>query len=295
MTKINILLDIDNTLLNSQESSSFNLEYEKKKKKYNRLRKHVIEGYYEVFERPYLEEFLNFIFKNFNVFIWTAASEEYADFVVKNIIKNNKIKGVLHSDHCDKSAKYSSTKSIKDLSLLWDGRNKLRLRDDIIKLFKKDNTIIIDDYKEEVYIKNKDNCILAPVFDYENDDCYKDEFLLNLKDTMKRALNEKRENRDIIKRILKVMNPSNTRKHKSGSGKHGTIIKKSKRKNVKKSSKVKKSIKSRNKTKNKSGNSSRNRLITKVENKESVSRIAKILENIRKSSKRVIKSRKSRR
>jgi hypothetical protein len=279
MTKINILLDIDNTLLCSQDISSFNIVEERNKTKYNKLEKHTIKGYYEVFERPYLKEFLTFIFKNFNVFIWTAASDEYAEFVITNIIKNKKkIKSVLHSEHCDKSSKYSKTRSIKDLSLLWDGRNKLGLDEGIIKMFRKDNTIILDDYKEEVYIKNKSNCILAPAFDYENDECYKDTFLLKLKNEIEKLISKNYSNERFLEKILYNINPKNTRVHKSGSGKHGKSIKKSIRKSKKKS------IKSRSVKNN-----------TYKEKKESISRITKILENIRKSNKRVVNTRKSRR
>ncbi len=295
MTRINILLDIDNTLLCSQDISSFNVVEEKKKTKYNKLEKHTIKGYYEVFERPYLQEFLKFIFKNFNVFIWTAASDDYAEFVITNIIKNNKkIKAVLHSEHCDKSFKNSKSKSIKDLSLLWDGRNKLGLDESIIKMFRKDNTIIIDDYKEEVYMKNKSNCVLAPAFDYEKDDCYKDTFLLKLKNEMQKALDKNETNKLFIERVLSKINTKNTRIHKSGSGKHGNSITKSKNtsknKNLRKS-KTKKSIKSRNIKKK----SSKEKPKASTVNNESVSRITKILENIRKSNKRVVNTRKSRR
>ena len=161
-------------------------------------------------------------------------------------------------------------------------------------MFRKDNTIIIDDYKEEVYMKNKSNCVLAPAFDYENADCYKDTFLLKLKNEMQKALDKNETNKLFIERVLSKINTKNTRIHKSGSGKHGNSITKSKNtsknKNLRKS-KTKKSIKSRNIKKK----SSKEKPKASTVNNESVSRITKILENIRKSNKRVVNTRKSRR
>jgi hypothetical protein len=94
--------------------------------------------------------------------------------------------------------------------------------------------------------------------------------------------------------VLSKINPKNTRVHKSGSGKHGNSITKSKNtsktKNLRKS-KTKKSIKSRNIKKK----SSKEKPKASTVNNESVSRITKILENIRKSNKRVVNTRKSRR
>jgi hypothetical protein len=62
-----------------------------------------MENYYIIFERPGLQQFLTFLFKNFNVSIWTAASKDYALFIIDKIIiagnKNRKIDN--NSDKCN--------------------------------------------------------------------------------------------------------------------------------------------------------------------------------------------------
>ena len=40
------------------------------------------DGHYKVFERPGLQEFLDYLFANFNVSVWTAASKSYALFII---------------------------------------------------------------------------------------------------------------------------------------------------------------------------------------------------------------------
>lgn len=41
---------------------------------------------YFVYERPYLKDFLEFCFSNFEVAIWTSSAEDYAEGIVKNIL-----------------------------------------------------------------------------------------------------------------------------------------------------------------------------------------------------------------
>jgi hypothetical protein len=316
MNKINILLDIDNTILCSQDISSFEKEKEKKKDKYNELNKHTIKGFYKVFERPYLQEFLEFIFENFNVSIWTAATEEYASFVIKNIIKSEKLKStlkeklklnvILHSDHCKISTEKGN--GIKDLSLLWECNNPLHLDSRFKKTFKSYNTFILDDYREEVYEKNKNNCILVEPFDYENENCHKDKYLKNLKKSLTKFLKEG-DNKD-LQVFLKSMNSKKDyKKHKSGSGKSGMgFMKKSKTKTSLKTSlktKTKTSLKSSLKSSPKPKKSKKSRkinvkksIVSSRRNDLDTSKIIDILKNIRKRSsdtKTMRKSRKSKR
>ena len=39
---------------------------------------HDMDGYYIVFERPGLQEFLDYLFANYIVSVWTAATKDYA-------------------------------------------------------------------------------------------------------------------------------------------------------------------------------------------------------------------------
>jgi hypothetical protein len=119
MNKPNIILDLDQTLISSEPFESFdNKKHEKKTKlfKYKNM-----DDYYLVFERPGLQKFLKFLFKNFNVSVWTAATKDYALFIIENMIlknkKNRHLDYIFFSYHCDISKKL--TKNSKDLSLLW--------------------------------------------------------------------------------------------------------------------------------------------------------------------------------
>ena len=120
---------------------------------------------YIVFERPHLQKFLDYLFKNFNVSIWTAASKDYACFIIDNIVlqdKNRKLDYIFFSYHCDISKK-KKKRAQKSLELLWD----------IFKLpkYNKKNTIIIDDY-DHVHKTQPENCILVEPFNVLNEEYF---------------------------------------------------------------------------------------------------------------------------
>ena len=76
-----IVLDLDETLLSALEVEEYHEFKDKlvdKKCPY-----HIFEGYYYIYERPGVQEFLDFLFKNYKVTVWTAASREYALYVIK--------------------------------------------------------------------------------------------------------------------------------------------------------------------------------------------------------------------
>jgi TFIIF-interacting CTD phosphatase-like protein len=168
--KKTIILDLDETLINSVEIE----EYEKIKDdfKSERLKSHNMEDYYKVFERPYLQKFLDYVFKHFNVIIWTAASKDYAIFIIKHIIlagKNRNLKYIFFKYHCDTSKKYQN--GSKNLKLLSDNYE--------IPYISENGAIIIDDY-DEVHQIQPGNCVIAIPFEYENSDSVHDDFLLKL-------------------------------------------------------------------------------------------------------------------
>ena len=86
--KPNIILDLDQTIISSEPFESLdNKKHEKKIKLFNYKN---MDDYYLVFERPGLQKFLKFLFKNFNVSVWTAATKDYALFIIENMILKNK-------------------------------------------------------------------------------------------------------------------------------------------------------------------------------------------------------------
>jgi len=171
MSKPTIILDIDQTLISAEPANEF--DFTKNKDKMSKFRYVDMEGYYIVFERPYLQEFLDYIFKNFRVGIWTAATQSYATFVTDKIILNDKpsrqLEYIFFSYHCGISEKKAS--GTKDLTCFWD----------LFKLseYGKDNVFILDDY-DEVYKTQPNNCIPAKPFYFNDEGSENDTYLKDL-------------------------------------------------------------------------------------------------------------------
>lgn len=155
MKKINILLDLDNTLICSLAKHE-----EKKihKPRMKQFRWEDMEGVYKVFERPGLQDFLDYLFDNFNVSVWTAASKSYALFIIDKFILTNstrKLDYIFFSHHCKRSKKIKATQ--KSLQLLKDEYN--------LPIFDINSTYIIDDHPE-VYKAQPDQCIHIKPFEF---------------------------------------------------------------------------------------------------------------------------------
>ena len=164
MVKIkNVILDLDNTLIYAEPVEDMNDEIEKKSKYF---KYHDMDGYYVVFERPGVQEFLDYLFENYNVSVWTAATKNYALFVIKNVILN---KPERHLDyiffyyHCAVSRRIYDCD--KKLDLLWEWFK--------LEGYNKDNTIIIDD-NDDVISSNPKNSIQIEKFDVKNENSEKD-------------------------------------------------------------------------------------------------------------------------
>ena len=168
----NMVLDLDQTLISAEASDELN--FKKYKEKSDKFRSDDMDGYYMVYSRPHLQEFLDYAFKHFNVTIWTAASKDYALFIIEKIILNNqperKLDFIFFSYHCDLSRK--TKKHSKELCMLWD----------IHKLpgYSLKNTVIIDDYKSDIHDCQPNNCIIAPPFEFTKKESEHDTFLLNI-------------------------------------------------------------------------------------------------------------------
>lgn len=176
MTKPNLVLDLDQTIISSEAVEEFNFKkYEKKAIEFDFEN---MDGYYIVFSRPHLQKFLDFAFENFNVSVWTAATKDYAILIIEKILlikPGRKIDWVFFSFHCDVSEKMG--KCTKDLSLLWK----------VYKIpgFNKNNTVILDDY-DDVYKNQRDNSIQAKPFFFTDKGSEKDDFLLTTMEMLKK-------------------------------------------------------------------------------------------------------------
>ena len=163
--KMTVFLDLDESIISAQEYETINPSNPKVKKfKYS-----VMDQDFYVFERPNLQPFLDFCFKNFNVSVWTAASRSYMTFIVKNIIqrKRRKIEYALFSDHCDLSdRKYRCMKSLK---MLWHRYG--------LDQFDSSNTVIIDDNADLKKYQSAQTIVIKP-FKFNQAGSEKDDVLM---------------------------------------------------------------------------------------------------------------------
>lgn len=192
--KPSILLDLDQTLISAEATDE--IDFSKYKHKEGKFRVDNMDGYYMVYSRPHLQEFLDYLFKNFNVTIWTAASKDYALFIVDKIILNNqperKLDFIFFSYHCDLSKK--NKKYSKELCMLWDIHK--------IPGYSYKDTVILDDYKADVHKCQPNNCIIATPFEFTKEGSENDRFLLDLipeLEKMKQRIKE--ENEDITNTV----------------------------------------------------------------------------------------------
>jgi TFIIF-interacting CTD phosphatase-like protein len=160
--KYNLVLDIDETLIKSDISIgsdiSFVTEFSKHSKPditkqvfyiwefddYKHLRKIF------VLKRPYLEDFLSFCRKYFNVYFWSAGKTLYVRQILDNILTFQP-KGVFTRDHIIEAEVPYPRKPL--LFLQKKTGNKINLT----------NTIHIDDL-DLTFSYNKDNGLLIPPF-----------------------------------------------------------------------------------------------------------------------------------
>ena len=176
--KPNLFLDLDATLISAQASEDYDAKkYHRKSKKFV---SHDMDGYYTVFERPALQEFLDYAFKNFNVSVWTAATQSYALFIVEKCViagrSDRHLDYVLFNYHCglSKTQKGGS----KDLKMLWDAYG--------LSGYNHCNTIILDDY-DEVNDTQPCNCIIAEPFEFMDRGSDKDDFLKRVVITLEKV------------------------------------------------------------------------------------------------------------
>jgi hypothetical protein len=169
--KPNIILDLDQTMISAEKPEDINSS--KYKEKHQLFNSEEMEGYYTIYSRPKLQKFLDFIFEHFNVTIWTAASKDYALFIIDKIIlknPNRKLDFIFFSYHCKWSKKQK--KNSKNLCMLWDVHK--------IPGYTENNTVILDDFKEDVHKCQPNNCIIASPFEFKDKGSDSDDFLEKL-------------------------------------------------------------------------------------------------------------------
>jgi FMN phosphatase YigB (HAD superfamily) len=180
-----VLLDLDNTLISAEAMEEFPFKKKGIQEKAIQFAIHDMDGYYIVFERPHVQEFLDWLFSEYNVGVWTAASKDYALFIIEKIVladrPERKLDFIFFSYHCDVSKKHYSTS--KKLQLLFDQ----------FKLYKPNSTIIIDDLPEVFKCQPKQAIPIYP-FEILKENSENDNELIQLKEKIPLKFSELESN-----------------------------------------------------------------------------------------------------
>lgn len=167
MTRL-VILDLDETLISSASSTEF--IYDLERDKLDKFRYFKTLGSYTTFVRPHLDDFLDVLFKNFDVAVWTAATGEYAKVIIEKCIltkPDRELKFVFHREHCRLSERVFG--GTKNLQLVWT----------IFPEYDSSNTLLIDDL-DETYHLQPNNVIHAEKFKYSDENSENDLYLLKL-------------------------------------------------------------------------------------------------------------------
>lgn len=156
---INLVLDLDNTLINtyvfSCDTQQEQIENFKNKKDAKLLTSFEKEKYYYfVFERPYLNYFIMYISKYFNIYTYTNGLKFYHDIIIQELNKKYPMFKIIDS-------MYKLTHDDSNIKNL----NKLNIvsKYSFNKLSYEYNTIIIDD-REDVWPFDRTNLIQIPPY-----------------------------------------------------------------------------------------------------------------------------------
>lgn len=192
--KLNVVLDLDNTLIHSVQYNNISTVPSVWKNKGTRL----IPGDYVTFRRPHLEKFLDFLFENFNVGVFTAASKDYANEIVWQFVQDKpgrKVDFLLSASDLQASKQLYGSETMKKLNYIWDN---LQVYD-----YYPCNTIIIDD---NLYVKKSNyyNTLSVHPFYVTEQDSEYDSTLLEAMDAL-------REIKEIYNKNACSIHKSNTR------------------------------------------------------------------------------------
>jgi RNA polymerase II subunit A small phosphatase-like protein len=152
-----LILDIDETLIHTDTAP---LEYEKHLNFDFKFKGNNSKSLYYTKKRPYLDEFLNYSFENFDIAIWTAAGAEYAEEILKGIgLDKSKLKFFYTQENC-------TLKLSLDYSNYFGVKNLQKLKK---KGYDLNKVLIVDDIAETA-VNNYGNLIQIKAFTDDPDD-----------------------------------------------------------------------------------------------------------------------------
>ncbi len=125
ISKLAIVLDLDETLIHTtRDISKFTSSFDFTNDTASLF----------TYKRPGLDTFLDIVFQNYDVYIWTAGSEEYADYILENILNTCKHKPLRVLSSCDTVSKmqgcYGDKVSLKPLSIIRKDLSRIVMIDD---------------------------------------------------------------------------------------------------------------------------------------------------------------------
>lgn len=125
MTQKLLILDIDETLIYATEEPL------------SRTPDFLVGNKYYVYKRPFVEQFLAWSFQNFDVAVWTSATDDYAAEIVANIFpqSQNNLSFLWSRERCTPSLDFESRETFWEKKL-----TKLRRRG-----YNLENVIVVDD------------------------------------------------------------------------------------------------------------------------------------------------------
>lgn len=152
LSKFHLILDIDGTLVHTVAQHEGMIFGEPD---YEDLDLHLCS-----YKRPGLDTFMEFCFTHFqSVSLWTAGTQEYADFIARSIApKGFQFLFILSRVHCKDHPAIDGT-LVKDMNDLW--------RSDIAKTFQitEENSLIVDD-NEDYCSNNPNNSIIIKTWKF---------------------------------------------------------------------------------------------------------------------------------
>ena len=177
--KLNLILDLDETLINFVPHTLWDTISSVEKAKY----KFIASDDGVIVARPHVKELLDYAFLSCDVSIWTWANEKHAQNVLHFIAKNRLSKFLNIWSANDANTAYRVYGKGKDLRHLWFSLN--------INGFMPCNTVLVDDLDDNVcHEANRRNAIQVPAFKLFGEsglylDPSSDKALLNVIDLLK--------------------------------------------------------------------------------------------------------------
>ena len=170
MSKGLLLLDLDETLIHSEEFPR--TQPSEKEFDFKVGFEDDTTYWYMTKKRPFLKEFLEFDFANFDVGVWTASTEDYATIVLENIgIDKTKLKCFYTRENCGMRLDYESNSyyGVKNLQKLKKRSWSKPYTTKVGQMRELDKVLIVDDIAETA-VNNRSNLILIKPFYFDDND-----------------------------------------------------------------------------------------------------------------------------